>query len=71
MSIYEITHTLSEDERNTLLFLTGKMRIIKCNELTDNDLWNLKEFFGYNKPNSPALLKVIIFRDKVITKLAD
>lgn len=69
--IYEVTHRLTPEERSTLLFLTGNLRLIKCNECTPEEVWNLKEFFGYNRPVDRKLLRVIIFRDKVITKLAD
>lgn len=69
--IYEVEHQLTRDERNTLLFLTGGLRLLKCNELSDDEVWNLKEFFGYNRPVDRKLLRVIIFKDKVVTKLAD
>lgn len=68
--IHEIAHELTPDERNTLLFLTGGMKIIKSSEISKEDLWNLKEFFGYNR-KPKKLLKTIIFRDKVITKVDD
>ena len=44
--IYERELKLSEDERNTLLFLTSGLKVIKVQELTKEDLWNLKQYFG-------------------------
>lgn len=68
MSIVEVNHTLTFDERHTLLFLTGGMKIINTRDISPDEAWNLREFFGYNKSNT-TLLKVIIFRDKVVTKI--
>lgn len=70
MKIYEIEHKLTDDERNTLLFLTGGLKLIKSKECTKEDIWNLQEFFGYNNSNK-VLLKTIIFRDKVVTKIKE
>lgn len=70
MRIYEIEHTLNDDERRTLLFLTGGLRLLKSDELSKDELWNLQEFFGYNNSNK-ELLKTIIFRDKVVTKIKE
>lgn len=70
MRIYEIEHKLTDDERNTLLFLTGGLRLLKSDELSKDELWNLQEFFGYNNSNK-VLLKTIIFKDKVITKIKE
>lgn len=70
MKIYEIEHTLDVEERRTLLFLTGGMKLIKSSEISSDELWNLQEFFGYNKTNK-HILKTIIFRDKVVTKIKE
>lgn len=70
MRIYEIEHKLTDDERNTLLFLTGGLRLLKSDELSKDELWNLQEFFGYNNSNK-VLLKTIIFKDKVVTKIKE
>ena len=67
---YEITYPLTSDERNTLLFLTGGLKVFKISELDENSKWNINEYFGYNKSNI-NLLKVIIFKDKVVAKVAD
>lgn len=68
--ITEITHTLTSDERNTLLFLTGGLKVFNIKDLDENSKWNINEYFGYNKPGTKVkLLKVIIKRDSVITKL--
>jgi len=67
--ITEIKHTLTDDERNTLLFLTGGLRIIDSRDLSKEELWNIKEFFGYNRQNPTKLLRTIIKRDCVITKI--
>lgn len=68
--IYEIEHKLTDDERKTLLFLTGGLKLIKSSEITKEDLWNLQEFFGYNGTNK-HIIKTIIFKDKVITKIKE
>ena len=34
MRIYEIEHKLTDDERNTLLFLTGGLKLIKSKDCT-------------------------------------
>lgn len=70
MKVYEIEHTLDVEERRTLLFLTGGMKLIKSSEISSNELWNLQEFFGYNKTNK-RILKTIIFKDKVVTKIKE
>jgi hypothetical protein len=70
MRIYEIEHKLTDDERTTLLFLTGGLKLIKSKECTKEDIWNLQEFFGYNNSNK-VLLKTIIFKDKVVTKIKE
>lgn len=67
--ISEITLPLSEDERNTLLFLTNGQRIIDLRDLDENSKWNTKEFFGYNRNTTSKLLKVIIKKQEVILKL--
>lgn len=69
MKIYEKEHSLTQDERHTLLFLTGGLKVFKTSELDDNSKWNINEYFGYNRDKSVELLKVIIFKDKVVTKL--
>ena len=69
MKIYEVEHKLTQDERNTLLFLTGGLKVFKISDLDENSKWNINEYFGYNKDKSTKLLKVIIFKDKVVTKL--
>lgn len=69
MKIYEVEHKLTQDERNTLLFLTGGLKVFKISDLDENSKWNINEYFGYNKDKSTELLKVIIFKDKVVTKL--
>lgn len=68
MSIYEKEHKLTDDERQTLLFLTGGLKCFKTQDLDDNSKWNINEFFGFNKQPNKKLLKVIIFKDKVVTK---
>lgn len=70
MRIYEIEHKLTDDERNTLLFLTGGLKLIKSKDCTKEDIWNLQEFFGYNHTNK-HIIKTIIFKDKVITKIKE
>lgn len=67
---HEITYPLTSDERNTLLFLTGGLKVFKTSDLDENSKWNINEYFGYNKSNI-NLLKVIIFKDKVVAKVAD
>lgn len=67
--ITEITHKLSEDQRNTLLFLTGGHKVFNTKDLDINSRWNVNEFFGYNRVTNQKLLKVIIKRDEVITKM--
>ena len=67
--IYERELKLSEDERNTLLFLTSGLKVIKVQELTKEDLWNLKQFFGKEIKSNEELLKVIVFKDRVVIKL--
>lgn len=67
---HEITYPLTSDERNTLLFLTGGLKIFKTSDLDENSKWNINEYFGYNRSNI-NLLKVIIFKDKVVAKVAD
>ena len=69
MSITEINHQLTEDQRNTLLFLTGGNKVLKKDELSKEELWNIQEFFGYNRPGAPKILKLIIKRNVVITKV--
>lgn len=67
--IYELEHKLSTEERKDLLFLTGGLKCFKLDELDKNSRHNINEYFGYNKDKSAELLKVIIFKDKVVTKL--
>ena len=67
--IYERELKLSEDERNTLLFLTSGLKVIKVQELTKEDLWNLKQYFGLEIKSNEELLKVIVFKDRVVIKL--
>jgi hypothetical protein len=67
--IYELEHELSTEERKDLLFLTGGLKCFKLDELDENSRHNINEYFGYNKDKSAELLKVIIFKDKVVTKL--
>lgn len=67
--IYEKELTLTKDEKNTLLFLTSGMKLIKTKEITKEDLWNLKQYFGEEIPKNDKLIKVIIFRDKVVLRL--
>lgn len=67
---HEITYPLTSDERNTLLFLSGGLKVFKTSDLDDNSKWNINEYFGYNRSNI-NLLKVIIFKDKVVAKVAD
>ena len=63
-------HYLTDDERNTLLFLTGGLRVIDSREISKEELWNLREFFGWNSRPELKLLRVIIKKDCVITKLS-
>ena len=67
--IYERELKLSEDERNTLLFLTSGLKVIKVQDITKEDLWNLKQYFGSEIKSNEELLKVIVFKDRVVTKL--
>lgn len=67
--IIEIKHQLSDEQRRTLLFLTGCNRVLDSRELSKDELWNLHEFFGWNKPNRPQILRLIIKRDVTITKV--
>lgn len=66
--ITEIKHELTPDQRNTLLFLTGGLKIIDRRDISKDELWNLKEFFGYNRSKTD-LLRVIIKKDITITKI--
>ncbi len=68
--IFENIHYLTDDQRNTLLFLTGGLRIIDSREISKEELWNLREFFGWNSRPELKLLRVIIKKDCVITKLS-
>jgi hypothetical protein len=70
MRIYEIEHKLTDDDRNTLLFLTGGLKLIKSKDCTKEEIWNLQEFFGFNHTNK-HIIKIIIFRDKVVTKIKE
>ena len=67
--ITEITHKLTDDQRHDLLFLTGGMRVFKLKDLDDNSRWNINEYFGMNFDKTRKLLKVIIKKDEVITKM--
>lgn len=67
--ITEISHKLTQDERNDLLFLTGGLKVFNTKDLDENSRWNVNEYFGYNRNNSAKLLKVIIKREEVITKI--
>lgn len=67
--ITEITHDLTPDQRNTLLFLTGGLRVIDSRDISSDELWNLKEFFGWNRRTDIELLRTIIKKDCVITKI--
>ena len=67
--IYERELKLSEDERNTLLFLTSGLKVIKVQDITKEDLWNLKQYFGSEIKSNEELLKVIVFKDRVVIKL--
>lgn len=67
--ITEISHKLTQDERNDLLFLTGGLKVFSTKDLDENSRWNINEYFGYNRNKSAKLLKVIIKREEVITKI--
>lgn len=67
--ITEISHKLTQDERNDLLFLTGGLKVFSTKDLDENSRWNINEYFGYNRNKSVKLLKVIIKREEVITKI--
>lgn len=67
--ITEISHKLTQDERNDLLFLTGGLKVFSTKNLDENSRWNINEYFGYNRNKSVKLLKVIIKREEVITKI--
>lgn len=67
--ITEISHKLTQDERNDLLFLTGGLKVFNTKDLDENSRWNINEYFGYNKNKSVKLLKVIVKREEVITKI--
>ena len=67
--IVEIKHQLDIEQRRTLLFLTGYHRILNRSELSEDEIWNIQEFFGWNKPNRPKIIKLIIKRDVTITKV--
>lgn len=67
--ITEISHKLTQDERNDLLFLTGGLKVFNTKDLDENSRWNINEYFGYNRNKSVKLLKVIIKREEVITKI--
>ena len=67
--ITEISHKLTQDERNDLLFLTGGLKVFNTKDLDENSRWNINEYFGYNQNKSVKLLKVIIKREEVITKI--
>lgn len=69
LNIYEKELSLTDDERNTLLFLTGRLRIIKVSELSDSEINNLKMFFGNHILQNETLQKVIIFKNYVILKV--
>lgn len=67
--ITEISHKLTQDERNDLLFLTGGLKVFNTKDLDENSRWNINEYFGFNRNKSVKLLKVIIKREEVITKI--
>lgn len=69
MSIYERDIELTTEERKLLLFLTGNNRIIKRNELSKEEIYNINTFFGKEIHYCEEFLKVIIFKDKVTLKL--
>lgn len=64
--IYEIEHKLTSDERETLLFLTGGLKCFKISELDSSSAENIRRYFDFK---DKELLKVIIFKDKVVTKV--
>lgn len=68
--IYEKEYDLNTEERRTLLFLTGGLRIIDRRDITKEDIWNLQEFFGLNNTNK-IILRCIIKRDKVVIKIME
>lgn len=67
--IVEIKHQLDDEQRRTLLFLTGYQRILDSRDLSKDEIWNLQEFFGWNKPNRPQILRLIIRKSETITKV--
>ena len=67
--ITEINHNLTDDERNTLLFLTGHNKVLKKSELSPEEHNNLQMFFGWTHKRDPQIIKLIIKRDVVITKV--
>lgn len=69
MSIYERTIELTKDEMNTLLFLTGRNRIIKRSELSKAEIHNINTFFGKEIHEAEIFLKLIIYKNKVIIKV--
>ena len=66
MRIFEIEHNLTSDERETLLFLTGGLKCFKISDLDESSAGNIRRFFDLK---NRELLKVIIFKDKVVTKV--
>lgn len=66
--IYEKNYNLTDDERCTLLFLTGNLRVFSYKDVSKPEMNNIYTFFGINQKYT-KILKVIIKRDTVILKL--
>lgn len=67
--ITEVSHILSDDQRHDLLFLTGGMKVFRIKDLDKSSRWNINEYFGFNGLRDKKLLKVIIKKNEVITKM--
>lgn len=67
--IYERDFTLTTDERNTLLFLTGGLKVFTTDILSPPEIHNIYEYFGNLLDLKERIIKVIIFKDHVTLKL--
>lgn len=65
--IFEQQYSLTEDERHTLLFLTGGLRVFKHSDVSKAEMNNIYTFFDIKK-ETLKILKVIIKRDCTILK---
>jgi len=65
---HEITYELTADERHTLLFLTGNLKCFWASDVSQEEIWNVCQFFNI----TPRLfLKLIVFKNKAVVKIKD